>query len=123
MNTLFRIAALLLAGMALMGAPALAATDLADMPMAVRNNAPPNFMFMLDNSGSMSNIVPDLPYSPDTGTYKCTGENKKIQPDNSVSLRVVSGKPMIELDSEVGSGKSATDCSSGCSLGTDKKEV
>lgn len=119
MNTLFRIAALLLAGMALMGAPALAATDLADMPMAVRNNAPPNFMFMIDNSGSMSNIVPDLPYSPDAGTYKCTGKDKKIQPDNSVSLRVVGGKPMIELGSKVGS----TSCSSGCTLGTDKDEV
>lgn len=33
--------------------PALAATDLADVPMAVNNAVKPNIMFILDNSGSM----------------------------------------------------------------------
>ena len=40
-----------------------AATDISDIPMAVRNLSQPNIMFMVDNSGSMSNIVPDSPYS------------------------------------------------------------
>ena len=39
-----------------------------DVPPAVKNNVAPNFMFMIDNSGSMSNIVPASPYVT-TGTY------------------------------------------------------
>ncbi|WP_168798740.1 PilC/PilY family type IV pilus protein [Herbaspirillum sp. ST 5-3] len=46
-------------------------TDISDMPMAVKNNVPPNFMYMIDNSGSMSNIVPDTPYSASTPYLSC----------------------------------------------------
>lgn len=52
-----------------------AATDLSDIPLAVRNQAKPNIMFMVDNSGSMSNIVPDsAPTYIDSATYltSCT---------------------------------------------------
>ncbi len=38
------------------------AQPISDVPLAVKNNVPPNLMFMLDNSGSMSNIVPTSPY-------------------------------------------------------------
>src|SRR5436190_13927207 len=45
-------------------APAWAmAQAISDVPLAVKNNVPPNLMFMLDNSGSMSNIVPTTPYA------------------------------------------------------------
>lgn len=50
---------------------AQAATDLTDTPLAVRNLSQPNIMFMVDNSGSMSNIVPDAPFDPNT-TYLST---------------------------------------------------
>lgn len=40
-----------------------ASTDLADVPMAVKNLVPANMMFTIDNSGSMQNIVPDTPYT------------------------------------------------------------
>jgi type IV pilus assembly protein PilY1 len=46
-------------------------TDISDTPMAVKNNVPPNFMYMIDNSGSMSNIVPDTPYSAATTYLNC----------------------------------------------------
>jgi type IV pilus assembly protein PilY1 len=46
-------------------------TDISDTPMAVKNNVPPNFIYMVDNSGSMSNIVPDAPYSASTTYLSC----------------------------------------------------
>lgn len=45
-----------------------APTDITDVPMAIKNTVKPNIMFMLDNSGSMNNIVPDAPFDPKT-TY------------------------------------------------------
>jgi type IV pilus assembly protein PilY1 len=47
------------------------AQALNDIPMAVKNNVAPNFMFMIDNSGSMLNIVPSEPYVA-TATYLTT---------------------------------------------------
>lgn len=44
--------------------PAVAATDLADVPMAVKNRASPNIMFTLDDSGSMQ-----FEALPDQATY------------------------------------------------------
>lgn len=62
-------------------AEAATSTDIADVPMAVKSRAPPNIMFTLDNSGSMTNIVPDTPYTgsplfiPSTGTGSCPTAN------------------------------------------------
>lgn len=58
--------------LALVGALAQASTDIADIPVAVRNNVAPNFMFMVDNSGSMRNIVPEAPYDPGTNYFSCS---------------------------------------------------
>lgn len=46
-----------------------AATDISDTPLPAKNNAPPNFMYMIGNAGSMSNIVPQAPDYRDTTTY------------------------------------------------------
>lgn len=43
--------------LALPGLSMAAATDIKDIPMAIANNAPPNIMLMIDDSGSMDNIV------------------------------------------------------------------
>lgn len=53
-----------------------AATDISDTPLATKNNAPPNFMYMIDSSASMSNIVPEAPYT-DATTYlsSCSGSH------------------------------------------------
>ena len=50
--------------------------DLTDTPLPVQSSVPPNILFMLDTSGSMSNIVPDAPYDP-TVTYltSCPTDN------------------------------------------------
>nr|WP_246265167.1 PilC/PilY family type IV pilus protein [Aromatoleum diolicum] len=128
-----RITTLLVLGAALTGSftpsAMAAATDIADIPMAVRNNVPPNFMLMLDNSGSMSNIVPDSPFEADPKNVPsylggaCTDRNKLILTDNAVSLRIVSGAPKVELASPVGSGGTATSCTNGCAVGTASGEV
>jgi type IV pilus assembly protein PilY1 len=72
-----RLAATLVAGSAALtlsfGASAQAIND---VPMAVKNNVPPNFMFMIDNSGSMTNIVPTAPYDASvnyTPVSNCSG--------------------------------------------------
>lgn len=108
-----------LSGLPLWPNDAHAETDLADIPMAVANNAPPNFMFMVDNSGSMNNIVPDAPYSASGpsalgGTCRAT-----VQTGNTVSLRITSGVPKVQLGSSV----SGTNCSAGCDVGTASGEV
>src|SRR5712691_2829926 len=54
-----------------------ASLNLPDVPLVVSTTVSPNIMLLLDNSGSMSNIVPDTPYNANT-TYPpptCTGSN------------------------------------------------
>jgi type IV pilus assembly protein PilY1 len=40
--------------------------NLADAPLFVAGNVDPNIMFLIDDSGSMHNIVPDAPYDAAT---------------------------------------------------------
>lgn len=72
------------------------AQTISDVPMAVKNNVPPNFMFMIDNSGSMSNIVPEAPYdaATDYTPAGCAGSNV-LGNGSVVELRVVLGAPRI----------------------------
>jgi type IV pilus assembly protein PilY1 len=61
-----------------------------DVPMAVKNNVAPNFMFMIDNSGSMSNIVPTAPYDAGidyTPSSNCSG-SQILSAGTSVDLRI-----------------------------------
>ncbi len=43
------------------------AQTISDVPLVVKNNVPPNFMFMIDDSGSMSNIVPGAALQQSSG--------------------------------------------------------
>jgi len=77
------------------------AQALNDIPMAVKNNTPPNFMFMIDNSGSMLNIVPDAPYSA-TATYMgtcptATGGIVVPAANATVEIRVTGGEPFARI--------------------------
>lgn len=80
------------------------AQALNDIPMAVKNNVPPNFMFMIDNSGSMSNIVPTAPFVEATVyTASCpaatTGGNNIVVPaaGTSVSISIAAGVPFARI--------------------------
>ena len=44
--------------------PASSAMTLSQSPLFVTATAHPNIMLLIDNSGSMSNVVPDSPYDP-----------------------------------------------------------
>lgn len=73
------------------GAP----VNIANYPLQTVTAVKPNIMLLIDNSGSMNNIVPDLPFNPDT-TYlaSCPSANQ-VNPTNQVELRIVSGGPRI----------------------------
>lgn len=68
------------------------AQTISDVPLVVKNNVPPNFMFMLDDSGSMSNIVPGgSPYvdSTDYTPSWCTLASLKILlPGSTADIRI-----------------------------------
>lgn len=96
----------LLSTLALSGGAALA-QSLNDIPMAVKNNVPPNFMFMLDNSGSMNNIVPTAPYvagtdytpGSDCASSNLIASNATTTDQNRwVDLRVTAGVPFIRYN-------------------------
>jgi type IV pilus assembly protein PilY1 len=69
-----------------------------DTPPAVQNNVPPNFMFMVDNSGSMQHVVVAAPYSS-TLSIACSGANLTLAAGTSVDLRVTSNVPRIYVTS------------------------
>lgn len=67
------------------------AQAISDVPLAVKNNVPPNLMFMIDNSGSMSNIVPAAPYSAAAAyTTTCASPESTA---NRIDIDVQGGVP------------------------------
>ena len=69
-----------------------------DVPMAVKNNVAPNFMFMIDNSGSMSNIVQTSPYNAATNYTPsgCSGSDV-LAAGTAVDIRVPGGAPFMRI--------------------------
>ncbi len=86
----------LLAPLALLAAVPAFAQAINDVPMAVKNNVPPNFMFMIDSSGSMNNIVPTAPYNPATD-YTPAGCTSVFAAGTDVVLALSSGSPRIRV--------------------------
>jgi type IV pilus assembly protein PilY1 len=82
-----------------------AQTALNDIPMIVSNSVAPNFMFMIDNSGSMDAIVAERnrdavnPYdaATDYTPLGCTGTNV-VAAGSTVNLVVVSGAPRFTIN-------------------------
>ena len=72
------------------------AQTISDVPLVVKNNVPPNFMFMIDDSGSMSNIVPAAPYVR-TLDYSPGGGCTALSNATQIELRVSSGVPLIRV--------------------------
>ncbi len=99
--------ALLCSGIAL-GAAGAWAQAISDVPLAVKNNVPPNLMFMIDNSGSMSNIVPSAPYDA-AATYTTTCGSPESTA-NQIDIDVQGGVPGYRRN---GSGTTLTHTSVG----------
>jgi type IV pilus assembly protein PilY1 len=82
---------LLGAGSLLLGSASVCAQAINDVPMAVQNNVAPNFMFMLDSSGSMSHIVPSAPYSAaNTYSFSCAAADT-IAAGSLIQLSIANG--------------------------------
>jgi type IV pilus assembly protein PilY1 len=69
------------------------AQTISDIPIAVKNNVPPNLMFMLDNSGSMSNIVPSAPYQPPPHGSYTESCFSPAPTDRTITIRILGGVP------------------------------
>lgn len=99
-----------------LAAPAQAvALDIAEQPLFLIGSVDPNIMLMVDNSGSMQNIVPDTPYDPAV-TYIAmptgcpTTNSNRVAAATAIELRVVSGAPRVRISGTnypwgTGSGK------------------
>jgi type IV pilus assembly protein PilY1 len=71
-----------------------------DVPMAVKSNVAPNLMFMIDDSSSMLNIVPEADDGYNSATNYtptgCSGTNVITSTSTTINLNVVSGGPRFE---------------------------
>jgi len=71
------------------GPLALAAElNLSSTPLITSAAVSPNMMLLLDTSGSMSNIVPDIPYDATTYTYDCPADTTLASGSVSVDIRI-----------------------------------
>lgn len=84
---------------ALSGNSIAAPLALQNTPLFLSAGAEPNVMIMLDNSGSMSNIVPDSPYNPNTVYLASCPAGNSIAASTQVQLNVVGGSPRIRYSS------------------------
>ncbi len=66
-------------------------------PLFVSNSVPPNIMIMLDNSGSMQNVLPDAPYDPNVVYLAdCPAANVLgVDQDIDLFIQLSSGLPFI----------------------------
>lgn len=74
------------------------AQNISDVPVAVRNTVAPNFMFVIDNSASMRNIVPGAPYSPTKTYLSSCPASLAIAAGNWVDLYMSGGVPYINTN-------------------------
>lgn len=70
-----------------------AAQKIDDIPPAVKNNVAPNFMFMIDNSGSMRNIAPAAPYSAGANYLANCPGSQQVPANTSLDIVIIGGAP------------------------------
>ncbi len=93
--------------------------SISDSPLEVSGAIEPNVMLLIDNSGSMSNIVPDTPYDPSVTYFTC-GSASVVTSGSSIDIRITSaGAPYLKLggsdqDWGVNSGTGPTGKSTRC---------
>src|SRR5690606_21506694 len=68
------------------GSSVAAPLELQDVPLFLSTGAEPNVMLMVDNSGSMSNIVPDEPYDPNTVYLTSCPSTRRVSTSTEVQL-------------------------------------
>ena len=75
--------------------PGVSAGTISQVPLPTAANAPPNIMLLLDNSGSMKNVVPDAPYDPGTVYLANCPASNLVSVAEQVELRLTSGAPRV----------------------------
>ncbi len=75
------------------------AGNVSQIPLFLAPPVKPNIMLMLDNSGSMNNIVPDSPYDPSV-IVNCPAPNQLAACDTSgcVQIKISGSKPYINYN-------------------------
>jgi type IV pilus assembly protein PilY1 len=101
MNQFLRSAAALLLGAA---CGVALAQKIDDVPPAVQNGVAPNFMFMLDNSGSMNNIVPAVHYSATGSDLASCPSPAPVASGSVIWVKVVNGAPRFTIGNANGPG-------------------
>ena len=74
------------------------AVDIADAPLILQTAVKPNIMLMMDNSGSMTNIVPEAPYDASTTYLSNCPPSKTIAAGASVTIHISSNQPKIQYN-------------------------
>ncbi|MHB1398644.1 MAG: pilus assembly protein [Trichloromonadaceae bacterium] len=75
--------------------PGVSASTISQVPLPTAANVPPNIMLLLDNSGSMNNVVPDAPYDPATVYLANCPAPNLVSVAEQVELRLSSGEPRV----------------------------
>ena len=57
-------------------------------PLITSSSVEPNLMILIDTSGSMSNIVPDIPYDEEVDYYNCT--SNELSNNRQIDIRIKS---------------------------------
>jgi type IV pilus assembly protein PilY1 len=68
--------------------------NLPDVPLVVSTTVSPNILVLIDNSGSMSNIVPDAPYDA-TASQSCPLSN--VLPTPTTTSPYVESEPNVDV--------------------------
>ena len=120
-----RLSTLMFAGfMAVMSARAAnaATLNLSDIPLFLSTGAEPNIMLMFDSSGSMTNILPEAPYNPNTVYLSScpTTSSNRIAAGSNIDLVIVSNLPRIRVNGSgsyvYGTGSSTSPAARRCFL-------
>lgn len=82
---------------------------ISNTPLIVSSVVDPNFMLLLDSSGSMSNIVPDSPYDPTASDINCPA-GQAVSTADQVDVKV-------ESDGDVYFNHNSTDYDWGIKIG------
>lgn len=80
------------------GSASAAPLSIPDVPLFLTTGAEPNVMIMLDNSGSMQNIVPDAPYDAKQVYLETCPSEQLADIKQQIELRIVSSSPRIRYE-------------------------
>lgn len=82
-------------------ASAAQAGTISQVPLPTAASAKPNIMLLLDNSGSMNNIVPDKPFDPATVYLETCPASNLVPASDQVELRLVDKQPQILIVGQI----------------------